>query len=78
MKRKCIGVIVKNGATKTLRVNVSRIFKHSRYGKVLRRSSACHVHDEHEQGVIGDCVEIVESRPLSRLKRWSLVGVIKR
>lgn len=76
MKKRYRGTVVKNGAAKTLRVNVQRVYRHSRYGKILRKTVVCHVHDEREQCSIGDLVEIVESRPLSRLKRWSLVGVV--
>ena len=76
MKKRYKGSVVKNGASKTLRVNVQRVYRHSRYGKILRRTVVCHVHDEHERCNVGDLIEIVESRPLSRLKRWSLVGVV--
>lgn len=76
MKKRHRGTVVKDGAAKTLRVNVQRVYRHSRYGKILRRTVICHVHDELEIGNIGDLVEIVESRPMSRLKRWSLVGVV--
>ena len=76
MKKRYRGTVVKDAASKTLRVNVHRVYCHSRYGKILRRTVVCHVHDELEQCGIGDVVEIVESRPMSRLKRWSLVGIV--
>lgn len=78
MKKRYRGDVIKNGAEKTLRVNVKRVYRHSRYGKILHKTIVCHVHDEREQCNIGDLVEIVESRPMSRLKRWSLVGVVSR
>jgi len=76
MKKRCRGTVVRNGAAKTLRVNVQRVYRHSSYGKILRRTVVCHVHDEHEKCNVGDLVEIVESRPMSRLKRWSLARVV--
>lgn len=76
MKKRCRGTVVKDGAAKTIRVNVQRVYRHRRYGKILRRTVVCHVHDEREQCNIGDLVEIIESRPMSRLKRWSLVCIV--
>ena len=76
MKKRHRGTVVNDGAAKTLRVNVQRVYRHSRYGKILRRTVICHVHDELGLCSIGDFVEIVESRPMSRLKRWSLVGIV--
>ena len=75
MKKRLKGVVVKDGAAKTLTVNIQRVFRHSIYGKILRRTVVCHVHDEQEQCNIGDVVEIIECRPMSRMKRWSLVGI---
>ncbi len=77
MKKRFSGTVVKNAAKKTLRVNVERVYRHNRYGKTLRKTVVCHVHDENEVCNIGDVVEIVESRPMSKLKRWSLVAVVK-
>lgn len=76
MKKRYRGTVVKNGSSKTLRVNVHRVYRHSRYGKILRRTVICHVHDEAERCDVGDLVEIVESRPMSRLKRWSLIRIV--
>lgn len=76
MKKRYSGTVVKDAASKTVRVDVHRVYRHSRYGKILRRTVVCHVHDELERCTIGDVVEIVESRPMSRLKRWSLVGIV--
>jgi small subunit ribosomal protein S17 len=78
MKRRYKGVVVKNGAAKTIRVDVQRVYRHKLYGKILRRTVSCHAHDEREQANVGDLVEIVESRPMSRLKRWSLVSNVTR
>jgi small subunit ribosomal protein S17 len=63
---------------KTRRVEISRLVKHPKYGKFLRRKSVCHVHDETEDSKLGDTVEIMESRPRSKTKRWELVRVIAK
>ncbi|MCX7395573.1 MAG: 30S ribosomal protein S17 [Planctomycetales bacterium] len=77
MKRKYRGVVASDKSSKTIRVDVERVFRDRRYGKTLRRTIVCHVHDEQEKASVGDYVEIIESRPLSKLKRWSLVGVVR-
>jgi small subunit ribosomal protein S17 len=59
-------------------VEIPRLVKHPRYGKYVRRKTICYVHDENNESQIGDLVEIVESRPLSRLKRWALVRVVEK
>lgn len=51
---------------------------HGRYGKYVRHRTVCYVHDENDESGVGDRVEIVESRPLSRLKRWRLVRVVEK
>lgn len=75
MKRRHSGVVVKASASKMVRVEVQRVYRHERYGKTLRRTVVCHVHDERNECKIGDRVEIVESRPMSRMKRWALIEV---
>jgi small subunit ribosomal protein S17 len=59
-------------------VEIPRLVRHPKYGKYLRRRTICHVHDENNESKAGDLVEIVESRPLSRLKRWELVRVVEK
>lgn len=77
-KRTEIGVVINDKAAKTRRVEIPRLVKHPKYGKYLRRRTICHVHDENNESRAGDLVEIVESRPLSRLKRWRLVRVVEK
>ncbi len=77
-KRKFIGVVTSDRMNKTRRVEVSRLARHPQYGKYLRRRTICYVHDENNESHLGDTVEIIESRPLSRLKRWRLVRVVSR
>jgi small subunit ribosomal protein S17 len=63
---------------KTRRVEIQRLFRDPRYGKYLRRRTVCQVHDENNVSALGDTVEIVESRPRSRTKRWELVRVVAK
>jgi small subunit ribosomal protein S17 len=63
---------------KTRRVEIARTVRHPRYEKLMRRRTICMVHDEGNASHTGDTVEIVESRPRSRLKRWDLVRVINQ
>jgi small subunit ribosomal protein S17 len=64
--------------TKTRRVEIPRLVRHPMYGKYVRRKTICYVHDESEQSHVGDRVEIVECRPMSRNKRWNLVQVLEK
>ncbi|MDH3716759.1 MAG: 30S ribosomal protein S17 [Planctomycetota bacterium] len=77
-KKVAVGVVVKDSATKTRRVEVPRLVKHPKYSKYLRRRTVCHVHDEQEESKLGDTVEIVEARPYSKTKRWELVRVVTK
>ena len=73
-----VGVVTKDGAKKTRRVELPRQVKHPKYDKILHRKTVCHVHDENEESHIGDMVEIEECPPKSRLKRWMLKRVVKK
>ena len=75
-KRVSVGVVTSDKAAKTRRVEIPRLVRHAKYGKILRRKTVCHVHDEKEESHAGDTVEIVESRPQSKTKRWELVRVV--
>ena len=78
MKKILVGKVVSAKASKTLRVDIERRFPHTKYGKIVRARTACHVHDEEEQAAKGDLVEIVEAQPRSKTKRWDLVRVVKK
>lgn len=78
MKKKLIGIVVSDKADKTLRVDIARRFRHRKYGKIVRSKTICYVHDEHNEAKEGDRVEIVESRPRSKQKRWELVQIVER
>ena len=71
------GVVVSDKMDKTRVVRVTRTVRHPFYLKVQTKSSKFHVHDESNQSHEGDAVEIASTRPLSKLKRWRLVRVIK-
>ena len=70
------GVVTSDKMNKTRRVEIPRLVKHVRYGKYIRRRTVCHVHDENNVSHIGDKVEIMESRPLSKTKHWRLIRVV--
>ena len=71
-----IGKVVSDKMQKTIVVQVERTVTHPKYGKILRRRSKLHAHDENEVCKVGNIVKIRESRPLSKLKNWVLVEVI--
>ena len=72
------GVVVSDKMDKTIVVKVTRRIRHPLYGKEMSQSRKFHVHDESNEAKVGDVVRIVESRPLSRLKRWRLVEIVER
>lgn len=77
-KRVVVGVVASDKVAKTRRVEIPRLIRHPKYGKILHRRTVCHVHDEDEESREGDTVEIVECPPRSRLKRWELVRVVAK
>lgn len=77
-KRVLVGVVKSDRMAKSRRVEIPRQVRHPKFGKIIHRRTVCHVHDENEDSHEGDTVEIVESRPRSKLKRWELVRVVKK
>jgi small subunit ribosomal protein S17 len=77
-KKLSIGVVTSDRMAKTRRVEIPRLVRHAKYGKILRRKTVCHVHDEQNEAQLGDTVEIRESRPRSKTKRSELVRVITK
>jgi small subunit ribosomal protein S17 len=73
-----IGVVSSNKMQKTITVSVERKVKHPIYGKFLKKTSSFHAHDESNNAGIGDVVRIMETRPLSKTKRWRLVEIIEK
>ena len=76
MRKRLIGTVVSDKRDKTRRVDVERLFQHPKYGKIVRGRTVCQVHDEKNVSHTGDTVEIIESRPLSKTKRWELVSIV--
>jgi small subunit ribosomal protein S17 len=72
------GIVVSDKADKTITVRIDVTRRHRTYKKIVRSSSTLHAHDERNDAHIGDTVRVVESRPLSRSKRWRLVEVLER
>ncbi len=72
------GVVVSEKADKTIVVNVQRQVVHPKYGKIVRLNKKYKAHDENNDCRIGDTVRIMETRPLSRTKRWRLVEIIEK
>jgi len=72
------GVVSSNKMTKTITVAVERKVKHPIYGKFLNKTTKFHAHDEKNECTVGDVVRIMETRPLSKTKRWRLVEVIEK
>jgi small subunit ribosomal protein S17 len=72
------GVVVSDKADKTITVRIDVARRHRRYEKIVRSSSTLHAHDESNEAHEGDVVRVIESRPLSRTKRWKLIDVLER
>jgi small subunit ribosomal protein S17 len=77
MRKVLTGMVTSDKMNKTRRVEIHRLVKHTRYNKYVKRRTICYAHDENNASKRGDTVEIEESRPLSKLKRWMLVKVTK-
>ena len=77
-KRQAIGRVTSDKMQKTRVVEIPRLVRHPKYGKYVRKRTVCYVHDEDNESGYGDTVEIIESRPLSKKKRWDLVRVIEK
>ena len=68
------GIVTSNKADKTVTVKIERKVKHPLYGKVIKRATKVHAHDENNSASIGDIVSVKECRPLSKTKTWTLVS----
>ena len=72
------GTVTSAAASKTRRVEIPRIIRHPKYGRILHSRTVCHVHDEAGDSAPGDLVEIIECPPRSKTKRWELVRVVEK
>ena len=77
-KRQLVGEVASTKMDKTIVVKVDRKFPHKQYKKLITRSKKYYVHDFDESCNIGDMVRIIESKPLSKLKRWRVLGIEKK
>jgi len=78
LRKTRIGVVSSNKMDKTVVVAVERKVQHPIYGKFLKKTTKFHAHDEKNECNIGDTVRIMESRPMSKTKRWRLVEIVEK
>jgi small subunit ribosomal protein S17 len=77
-RKTLVGEVVRNKMVKTVSVRVDRLMKHPKFKRYVRRSRTFMAHDEDSLCQLGDRVEIIESRPLSRHKRWRVMAILER
>lgn len=77
-KRTLVGVVTSDKMQKTITVEVTRLVKHPTYGKYIRRRNRFKAHDERGEAKLGDTVQVVECKPMSRTKRWRLQKVLAK
>jgi small subunit ribosomal protein S17 len=78
LRKERVGIVTSDKMNKSVVVTVERRVMHPKYGKFVKRSSKFMAHDEKEEAHIGDTVRIMETRPISKLKRWRVVEVVER
>lgn len=77
-RKALVGTVVSNKMQKTVTVRVDRLVRHQKYQRVIKQASTFKAHDEANSAAIGDLVRIMETRPLSKDKRWRLVEILRR
>jgi small subunit ribosomal protein S17 len=77
-RKEVIGMVISNRMQKTIVVQVARQKSHSFYGRVVAKAKKFYAHDERGEAKVGDFVRLEETRPLSKLKRWRLKGIIRK
>lgn len=77
-KKKKIGKVINNKCQKSITILVNRIIKHPIYGKFIKKNKKFIVHDEYNKCNIGDIVKIIETRPISKKKKWKIIKIIKK
>jgi len=78
LRKTRIGLVTSNRMNKTVTVTVERKVKHPIYGKFVKKTTKFHAHDEKNECTVGDLVRIMETRPMSKTKRWRLVEVLEK
>ena len=73
-KRILSGIVVSANANKTIIVNVTRRIKHKLYKKIIRQTKKYHAHDEKNEYAVGDLVSIIETKPVSKMKKWRVIS----
>lgn len=77
-RKERVGLVTSDKMQKSITVAIERQVKHPMYGKVVKKTSKLMVHDESEDANVGDTVRVMETRPLSKNKRWRLIEVVER
>ena len=77
-RKTIIGFVSSRSGDKSVKVTIPYKTPHARYHKIINRKTVVHVHDEKNEVLVGDKVEIMETRPLSRLKRWRIISIVER
>ena len=77
-KRILTGRVKSDKMDKTRVVQIARLVRHPKYGKINRDRTTCYVHDENNESKEGDTVQIIESAPMSKKKRWTLISVVEK
>ena len=78
LRKERMGVVISNKMDKTIVIAIEDHIKHPTYGKIIKRTIKLHAHDENNECGIGDRVKVMETRPLSKDKRWRLVSIIEK
>ena len=78
LRKTRVGKVVSNKMDKTIVVAIADKVKHPLFGKVMNRTIKIHAHDENNECTVGDTVEVMETRPMSKTKRWRLVTIIEK
>ncbi len=77
-RKSIVGRVVSDRMNKTIAVSIERIFQHTTYKKMVKRTSKIYAHDEERQAHVGDLVRVMSTRPLSKMKRWRVVEVLEK
>ena len=78
LRKSRVGYVVSDKMDKTVVISIKDNVKHPIYGKIVKRTLKVHAHDENNECGVGDKVSIMESRPLSKTKRWRVVSIIEK
>jgi small subunit ribosomal protein S17 len=78
VRKALLGLVTSRSGAKSIKVTIAYKTPHPLYHKVINRKTVVHAHDEKDEAKVGDRVEIMETRPMSRLKRWRVVSIVER